>query len=76
MPGRDVGVFVVFNGDGTDGRAVWDAKDLINRVVDALVPERPAPAGNPTGADVDSTAPDPPPTPPSTRTPVPTARPV
>ncbi|MFD9049273.1 hypothetical protein [Streptomyces zaomyceticus] len=38
MPGRDVGVFVVFNGDGTDGRAAWDAKDLINRVVDALVP--------------------------------------
>ncbi|WP_328941182.1 beta-lactamase family protein [Streptomyces sp. NBC_00250] len=42
VPGHDVGVFVVFNGDGTDGRASWDGKDLINRIVDALVPDEPA----------------------------------
>ncbi|MEV4937757.1 serine hydrolase domain-containing protein [Streptomyces zaomyceticus] len=59
VPGRGVGVFVVFNGDGTDGRAAWDGKDLINRIVDALVPEGPAAAGNATGADEDSTAPEP-----------------
>ncbi|MCX4695706.1 serine hydrolase [Streptomyces sp. NBC_01408] len=41
VPGHDVGVFVVFNGDGTDGRASWDGKDLINRIVDALVPDGP-----------------------------------
>ncbi|MGW6979235.1 serine hydrolase domain-containing protein [Streptomyces sp. NPDC054932] len=39
IPGHDTGVFVVFNGDGTDGRASWDGKDLINRIVDALVPD-------------------------------------
>ncbi|MFB7927783.1 serine hydrolase domain-containing protein [Streptomyces sp. NPDC056039] len=44
VPARDVGVFVVFNGDGTDGRASWDGKDLINRIVDVLVPDDPAPA--------------------------------
>ncbi|MFD9032254.1 serine hydrolase domain-containing protein [Streptomyces sp. NPDC059567] len=44
VPGHDVGVFVVFNGDGEDGRAAWDGKDLIHRIVDALVPERPATA--------------------------------
>ncbi|MEU7075228.1 serine hydrolase domain-containing protein [Streptomyces narbonensis] len=44
VPGRDLGVFVVFNGDGKDGRAAWDGKDLINRIVDTLVPDRPATA--------------------------------
>ncbi|WP_435281692.1 serine hydrolase domain-containing protein [Streptomyces koelreuteriae] len=44
VPARDVGVFVVFNGDGRDGRASWDGKDLINRIVDVLVPDDPAPA--------------------------------
>ncbi|MFJ3961862.1 serine hydrolase domain-containing protein [Streptomyces sp. NPDC090036] len=38
VPGHDVGVFVVFNGDGTDGRAPWDGRDLIDRIVDALLP--------------------------------------
>lgn len=40
VPGQGVGVFVVFNGDGEDGRAAWDGKDLIHRIVDALVPAR------------------------------------
>ncbi|QWB27227.1 MULTISPECIES: serine hydrolase [Streptomyces] len=44
VPARDVGVFVVFNGDGRDGRASWDGKDLIDRIVDVLVPDNPAPA--------------------------------
>ncbi|MER7951669.1 serine hydrolase domain-containing protein [Streptomyces sp. NPDC096079] len=44
VPGRDLGVFVVFNGDGEDGRAAWDGKDLINRIMDALIPDRPATA--------------------------------
>ncbi|MCK7625908.1 beta-lactamase family protein [Streptomyces sp. RS10V-4] len=39
LPGRDLGVFVVFNGDGTGGRANWDGKDLINRIVDAMAPD-------------------------------------
>lgn len=45
VPGHDVGVFVVFNGDGTDGRAAWDGKDLIDRIVSALLPGDPAATG-------------------------------
>ncbi|MEU2075344.1 serine hydrolase domain-containing protein [Streptomyces sp. NPDC013489] len=45
VPGHDVGVFVVFNGDGTDGRAAWDGKELIDRVVAALLPDDPAATG-------------------------------
>ncbi|MER6443645.1 serine hydrolase domain-containing protein [Streptomyces venezuelae] len=44
VPGHGLGVFVVFNGDGKDGRATWDGKDLIHRIVDTLVPDRPATA--------------------------------
>lgn len=61
LPKQRLGVFVVFNGDGTDGRANWDGKRLIDRIVAAAAPApegtRPAgPAGTgttgggPTGA--------------------------
>ncbi|MFE6850893.1 serine hydrolase domain-containing protein [Streptomyces sp. NPDC057674] len=56
VPGHDVGVFVVFNGDGTDGRAAWDGKDLIDRVVSALLPDGPAATGP--SATTDSSAGD------------------
>ncbi|MFF9066285.1 serine hydrolase domain-containing protein [Streptomyces sp. NPDC014891] len=42
LPAHDLGVFVVFNGDGTDGRAALDGRHLIDRIVDHLVPPRPA----------------------------------
>ncbi|MYS11189.1 serine hydrolase [Streptomyces sp. SID6041] len=42
LPAHGLGVFVVFNGDGTDGRAAVDGRNLIDRVVDHLVPPRPA----------------------------------
>ena len=38
LPDRDIGVYVVYNGDGTDGIAGWDGKALINQVVDKLFP--------------------------------------
>ncbi|WP_419999710.1 serine hydrolase domain-containing protein [Streptomyces boninensis] len=54
LPKQDLGIFVVFNGDGTDGRANWDGKDLINKIVDELAPGGAA-AGSPhsTAADPD-----------------------
>ncbi|MFJ3501809.1 serine hydrolase domain-containing protein [Streptomyces sp. NPDC090135] len=55
VPDRGVGVFVVFNGDGTDGRAGWNGKELIHRIVDALVPAGPVSAPAPAvDAAVDS----------------------
>ncbi|MEJ8641290.1 hypothetical protein WKI68_07005 [Streptomyces sp. MS1.HAVA.3] len=44
-------MFVVFNGDGTNGRAAWDGKDLINRIVAALIPESPEGPGGPDAPD-------------------------
>lgn len=45
LPERGLGVFVAYNGDGADGAAFWDAKDLTVRIVDHFVPpERPATA--------------------------------
>ncbi|MFI8418944.1 serine hydrolase domain-containing protein [Streptomyces sp. NPDC085479] len=38
LPEQELGIFVVFNGDGTDGRAGWDGRQLIDHVVDALAP--------------------------------------
>ncbi|OIV38153.1 hypothetical protein BIV57_07170 [Mangrovactinospora gilvigrisea] len=44
LPRQHVGVFVVFNGDGTDGTASWDGKRVIDAVADALAPGAGAPA--------------------------------
>jgi CubicO group peptidase (beta-lactamase class C family) len=38
LPDKDIGVYVVYNGDGTDGTASWDGKALINQIVDAYFP--------------------------------------
>ncbi|MFF9143408.1 serine hydrolase domain-containing protein [Streptomyces sp. NPDC014861] len=54
LPDQDLGVFVVFNGDGTDGRAARDGRKLIDEVVDALAPPGPAPATPPTAAGPDA----------------------
>ncbi|MFZ4300332.1 serine hydrolase [Streptomyces cinereoruber] len=51
VPSHGVGVFVVFNGDGTDGRAGRDGKELIHRIVDALVPDAPKTATPAPAAD-------------------------
>ncbi|GAA1968890.1 serine hydrolase [Catenulispora subtropica] len=34
LPKQGLGIYVVYNGDGTGGRAAWDGKDLINQIVD------------------------------------------
>lgn len=49
LPERGIGIFVAYNGDGTDGAAFGDAKDLAHRVVDHYVPPVP-PAPVPTAA--------------------------
>ncbi|MEY9930104.1 CubicO group peptidase (beta-lactamase class C family) [Catenulispora sp. GP43] len=38
LPDRGLGVYVVYNGDGTDGIAGWDGKALINQIVDKYFP--------------------------------------
>ncbi|MFD5764854.1 serine hydrolase domain-containing protein [Streptomyces sp. NPDC127049] len=53
LPEQDLGVFVVFNGDGTDGRAAWDGRKLIDEVVDALAPASATPDPAPTAAGPD-----------------------
>ncbi|HEY3753951.1 MAG TPA: hypothetical protein VGL80_32565 [Pseudonocardiaceae bacterium] len=44
LPDQGLGIYVVYNGDGTNGVANWDGKDLIDRIVDRYVPNTsPAP---------------------------------
>lgn len=40
LPDQGLGIYVVYNGDGKDGIANWDGKDLIDRIVDRYVPGR------------------------------------
>ncbi|MFD3999025.1 serine hydrolase [Streptomyces sp. NPDC058583] len=39
LPAHGLGIFVVFNGDGTDGRAAWDGRNLIDEVLGHLLPD-------------------------------------
>lgn len=43
LPDRGIGIFVSFNGDGTNGAAFWNAKDLVHQIVDHYVPSGPQP---------------------------------
>lgn len=44
LPNQGLGIYVVYNGDGTNGVANWDGKDLIHQIVDRYVPNTsPAP---------------------------------
>ncbi|HEX5407798.1 MAG TPA: hypothetical protein VFX16_36490 [Pseudonocardiaceae bacterium] len=45
---KGLGIYVVRNGDGTNGVANWDGKDLIDQIVDRYVPNtnRPSSAVN------------------------------
>ncbi|ACU69570.1 beta-lactamase [Catenulispora acidiphila DSM 44928] len=45
LPDRDIGVYVVYNGDGTNGIAGWDGKALIDRIVDKYFPTTAAASG-------------------------------
>lgn len=38
LPDRGIGIYVVYNGDGTDRIAQWDGKALIDQIVDAYFP--------------------------------------
>jgi CubicO group peptidase (beta-lactamase class C family) len=38
LPDQGLGIYVVYNGDGTNGVANWDGKDLIDQIVDRYVP--------------------------------------
>jgi CubicO group peptidase (beta-lactamase class C family) len=38
LPDRGLGVYVVYNGDGTDGIAAWDGKALVNQIIDTAFP--------------------------------------
>ncbi|MFC8716947.1 serine hydrolase domain-containing protein [Kitasatospora sp. NPDC057198] len=48
LPEQHLGVYVVYNGDGTDGTAGWDGKQLIRAIVDTL------PGGHPPTAGADA----------------------
>ncbi|BAJ26643.1 MULTISPECIES: serine hydrolase domain-containing protein [Kitasatospora] len=48
LPEQHLGVYVVYNGDGTDGTAGWDGKQLIRAIVDTL-PGAAAVTGGDTG---------------------------
>jgi hypothetical protein len=44
LPDKGIGVYVVYNGDGTDRVAQWDGKALIDQIVDSCFPDNvPAP---------------------------------
>ncbi|MBS2536145.1 beta-lactamase family protein [Catenulispora sp. NF23] len=44
LPDKDIGIYVVYNGDGTDRIAQWDGKALINQIVGKYFPDNaPAP---------------------------------
>ncbi|MFF0297973.1 serine hydrolase domain-containing protein [Kitasatospora sp. NPDC004614] len=45
LPEQGLGIYVVYNGDGVDGAANWDGKELIRAVVDAL-PGAKSPSGS------------------------------
>ncbi|QDQ96114.1 serine hydrolase domain-containing protein [Tomitella fengzijianii] len=49
VPEAGVGVFVTYNGDGVDGAAFWDAKELTRALIRGLVP--PAPGEPEPGAE-------------------------
>ena len=38
LPDKGIGIYVVYNGDGTDQIAQWDGKALINQIVDKYFP--------------------------------------
>ncbi|BCJ38722.1 FmtA-like protein [Actinocatenispora thailandica] len=40
LPDDDIGVYVAYNGDGVDGAADDDRRALVDRIVDALHPDR------------------------------------
>lgn len=52
LPKRQVGIYVVYNGDGTDGIATWDGKALINQIVDTYFAGNDATTVAPGGAPV------------------------
>ncbi|MEU8326962.1 serine hydrolase domain-containing protein [Micromonospora sp. NPDC048839] len=44
LPDQKIGIYVVYNGDGTNGVASWNGRDLIHQIVDRYVPDTsPAP---------------------------------
>ncbi|BCY08894.1 serine hydrolase [Actinoplanes sp. L3-i22] len=56
LPEQDLGVYVVYNGDGTGGLANWDGKDLINQIIDRYVPGSPAAPKAVSGTDTSGLA--------------------
>ncbi|OKJ13705.1 serine hydrolase domain-containing protein [Kitasatospora sp. CB01950] len=54
LPEQGIGIYVVYNGDGIDGSANWDGKELIRAVVDALPGARPPAAGGSSGSPADA----------------------
>ncbi|MEV5704002.1 serine hydrolase domain-containing protein [Actinoallomurus sp. NPDC052274] len=45
LPDEGIGIYVAFNGDGTDAVAGWDGVSLIDRIVDRYLPGSPAAPG-------------------------------
>ena len=58
LPEHDLGIHVAYNGDGTNGAAFWDGKELVRAILDHYFPEqgtgRPPSTG--TAAEVEALA--------------------
>lgn len=52
LPGKDVGIHVAYNGDGTDSAAFWGGKELIDRIIDEFFPARETPGSATAATDV------------------------
>lgn len=51
LPNQGLGIYVDYNGDGTNGVANWDGKDLIDRIVDRYLPNTNPPPSAVSGVD-------------------------
>lgn len=51
LPELDVGIHVVYNGDGTNQAAFWGGKELVNTIIDTSFPADEPPPVEPVSAD-------------------------
>ncbi|WP_246090212.1 serine hydrolase domain-containing protein [Nonomuraea deserti] len=51
LPEQDIGVYVVFNGDGVGRVAGWNGQSLVNRIIDEYLPAKSASARTVSGGD-------------------------
>ncbi|TDC05669.1 class A beta-lactamase-related serine hydrolase [Nonomuraea longispora] len=52
LPEQDLGIYVVYNGDGVGGQAGWNGQSLVKRIIDRYLPAKSASAKAVSGGDV------------------------